>query len=60
MKLQTIKIAIEINGERYEKKYESIAVMADHFSDLFCEAGIIDENQSLRGVDSAQEYMLDR
>ncbi len=58
--MNTIKIAIEINGQRYEKEYEHLFVMPNHFDELFIDAGIIDEEETLRAVTSAQEYMLDR
>lgn len=52
-------IAIEVNGVRYERVIDTDWVTLSEFDELFREAGYIEEDETLRGLDSTQEYMLD-
>lgn len=52
-------IAIEVNGVRYERVIDTDWVTLSEFDELFCEAGYIEEGDTLRGLDSTQQYMLD-
>jgi len=53
-------IAIEIDGERYEREVPDFLFSFDEFSELFREAGLIEDDETLYSLDSTQAYMLDR
>ena len=53
-------IAIEIDGERYEREVPDFLLSLDEFSQLFREAGLIEDDETLYSLDSTQAYMLDR
>ena len=52
-------IAIEIDGERYEREVPAFLFSLEDFSELFREAGLIEDDETLYSLDSTQEAMLD-
>ena len=53
-------IAIEIDGKRYEREIPDYLFSISEFSELFREAGLIEDDETLYSLDSTQAYMLDR